>query len=219
MSPYEKTAEFWDQVFEDIETDFDYRESLSIKEMEEGSDWLISDGSSIIDFGSGTGKLLLRCLAKGAERGKGIDISSEAVRTSRELAKDNDVEEKTDFIVGGTETLSTFDDDEFDAGILSNIIDNLEPEDARKVLDAFNRVIKSGGKILLKLNDHLDPEQLDSAEKISENFYREETGLYFWNLKDDEARELLEDNFVIENELKIEFEEDGQVNRLYYLRN
>lgn len=221
MSPYKRTAVFWDQVFQDIDTDFDHRESLSIKEIEEGLDWLVDDGCSMIDYGCGDGKLLLRCIAKGSKVGVGIDISPEGIKRAKELAKTNDVKDQIDLIEGGLETLSAFDEDEFDSGILSNIVDNLLPQDSIALLEEFNRVIKPGGKIFLKLNDHVDPSQLEEweAKKVRDDLYKEESGLFFWNLKDEKVLDLLEKHFKIEKRVDVEFKEESQINRLYYLRN
>ncbi len=221
MSSYERTVEFWDDVFSDHDEDFDYRESLSFEEIEGGLDWLVSNEASVIDFGCGNGKLLMRCLAKGAERGVGLDISPEGIQTAKSIAVSNDIEEKTDFFVGGIVDLKNYQDDRFDAGILSNVLDNLIPKDARKLIDEFQRIIKPGGKIFLKLNDYIEPKKMEEfkAEEISDNFYREESGIYFWNLEDDKIEDIIEKDFSIKDKVQVEFAEEDQSNRLYYIKN
>ncbi|MEF8873871.1 MAG: hypothetical protein V5A88_04270, partial [Candidatus Thermoplasmatota archaeon] len=93
--------------------------------------------------------------------------------------------------------------------------------DAIAVLEEFNRVIKPGGKIFLKLNDYVDPSQLEEweAKKVRDDLYKEESGLFFWNLKDEKVMDLLENNFEIEKRVDVEFKEESQSNRVYYLRN
>ncbi|MBS3781483.1 MAG: class I SAM-dependent methyltransferase [Candidatus Thermoplasmatota archaeon] len=218
---YQQTVDFWDDIFENTEDSFDFEEELPIKEIENCLDWLVDEESSIIDFGCGNGKLLFRCLAKGAKKGTGVDISSRGIKKAEKFAEQNDLEKRSDLFVGAIETLYKLEDNEFDAGILSNIVDNLIPEDAIKLLDEFNRIIKPGGKTLLKLNDYVEPEEMESynAEKIGENLYREEEGIYLWNLKDDDIEELLEKRFIIEKRIDVEFKEHDQINRLFYLKN
>ncbi len=218
---YQQTVGFWDEIFEKTEDTFEFENELPIKEIEECLDWLVDEKSSIIDFGCGNGKLLLRCAAKGAERGVGIDISSEGIKKGVKFAEINGLAGDFNFIADGPDSLSDFEENEFDGGILSNIIDNLLPEDSRKVLEEFHRIIKPNGKIFLKVNDYVDPVQMEEwdAEKIEENLYKEKEGLYLWNLKDEEVRNILKDHFKIVKRVDIEFEEEGQINRLYYLEN
>ncbi|MFW5946686.1 MAG: class I SAM-dependent methyltransferase [Candidatus Natronoplasma sp.] len=221
MSSYQKTVEFWNDIFSKESSDFDHRENFPFEEIEKCLDWLISDGDSVIDFGCGNGKLLMRCLAKGAERGVGIDISPEGIENGKKLAKKNGIDDRTEMLVGDVVDLEKYDDNEFDVGILSNVIDNLTPEDSRRLIEEFKRVIKPGGKIFLKLNDHMESEELEgyNAEKISENFYREESGIYLWNLKDEDVKELLGEDLTIVDKKDVEFEEHDQINRLFYVKN
>ncbi len=218
---YQQTVDFWDGIFGNTEDSFNFENELPIKEIEKCLDWLVKGGSSIIDFGCGNGKLLLRCLAKGAKKGIGIDISSEGIKKAEKFLEENGLEDRIDFIKGGTEVLSTLEDNDFDGGILSNIIDNLIPEDAIEVLDEFGRIIKPDGKIFLKLNDYVEPKEMEAynTEKIDENLYREEEGLYLWNLKEDYIEDILKERFVIERKVEVEFKEHDQINRLFYLRN
>ena len=220
MEAYKETIEFWDDVFHE-EMDFDKDEPISIEEIEDGLRWLAEGSSSLIDFGCGNGKLVLRCSTFGVDRSVGIDISFKAISTAEELARDNDLSEKSFFRTGGISSLSDFEEDEFDGGIISNVLDNLLPDDGRRLLNEYHRIIKPGGKVLLKLNDHIQPETLEGwgAEEISDGFYKEETGLYFWNLTDEDVEMLLSSHFEIQEEVRVEFKEHDQFNRLYYLVN
>ena len=218
---YKETTDFWNDIFENSEKSFDYTEPFQIADIEECLDWLVDENSSIIDFGCGNGKLLLRCLGKGAERAVGIDISPKAIESAKGFAKANNILSRTNLVVGEVNKLSKFKNDEFDAGILSNVVDNLIPEDSIQLLREFNRIIKLEGKIFLKMNDYVDPSQLEewNARKIQDDFYKEESGLYFWNLENEKVISLLEKYFEIEKNTKVEFKEQDQVNRLYYLIN
>lgn len=221
MNGYKETEQFWNEIFDNEKSEKDLSEPISVEKIEEGIKWLSKDSDIIIDFGCGNGSLLLRASYKGKASLVGIDISEKAVNSAENIARDNDLEDRSEFICGGIEKLSQFEENEFDAGILSNVVDNLLPEDARELLSKFHRIIEPDGKILLKLNDYVDPEQLEEwgSEEISDGFYKEETGLYFWNITDEEVDGLLTEYFTIEKRIDIEFKEHEQVNRMYYLRN
>ncbi len=218
---YKETIDFWNDIFEDEGKNFNHTEPFQIFEIEECLDWLVDENPSMIDFGCGNGKLLLRSLAMGAKSAVGIDISPEAIDSAKRFAKANDVLSQADLVVGEVKELSNFENDEFDAGILSNVVDNLIPEDSLLLLEEFSRIIKPGGKIFLKMNDHIEPSQLEewNAQKIREDFYKEESGLYFWNLENEKVERLIGEHFEIEKKVEVEFKEQDQTNRLYYLRN
>lgn len=221
MSKYKETEQFWDGIFSEEKKDKDISEPISIEEIEEGIKWLSEGSDSIIDFGCGNGSLLLRSGYLSEADMVGIDISEEALRAAEKIAEDNHLDQRSEFLSGGVEKLSRFGEDEFDAGILSNVVDNLIPDDARSLLSEFNRIIESDGKLLLKMNDHTEPEQLEEwgSEEISESFYKEDTGLYFWNLTDKEVDQLLSEYFTVDKRIDVEFKEHDQINRMYYLRN
>jgi len=218
---YKDTIDFWSDIFQNSEKSFDYTEPFQIAEIEECLDWLVDENSSLVDFGCGNGKLLMRCLAKGGETALGIDISPKAIESAKELAKDNNLLSRTNWIVGEVKELSKLKKNEFDAGILSNVVDNLIPKDSIQLLEEYSRIIKPGGKIFLKMNDYVDPSRLEewNAKEIEDDFYKEESGLYFWNLEDEKVINLFEEHFKIDKKIEVEFKEHGQVNRLYYLRN
>ncbi|MFW6040309.1 MAG: class I SAM-dependent methyltransferase [Thermoplasmatota archaeon] len=220
MSDYKGTIDFWNGVFKK-EMNYDKGEPIPVEEIEKGLNWLAEKSGPIIDFGCGNGKLVLRSLALGSSKAVGIDISSEAISTADKLAKDNGLTDKTDFIIGGVSSLSNFKENEFDAGIISNVLDNLFPDDAKQLLNHFHRIIRQGGRVLLKLNDYIEPRTLKEwgAKEISDNFYKEDTGLYFWNLTDEEVENLVSEYFDIERNARVNYEEYDQVNRLYYLVN
>ncbi len=221
MNGYKETEQFWNDIFENEKSEKDLSEPISVEKIEEGIKWLSKDSDSIIDFGCGNGSLLLRAGYKRKASLVGIDISEKALNSAENIARDNNLEDRSEFICGGVEKLSRFGEDEFDAGILSNVVDNLIPDDARSLLSEFNRIIESDGKLLLKMNDHTEPEQLEEwgSEEISESFYKEDTGLYFWNLTDKEVDQLLSEYFTVDKRIDVEFKEHDQINRMYYLRN
>jgi hypothetical protein len=107
----------------------------------------------------------------------------------------------------------------FQAGILSNVLNNLLPLDARRVVAHFVRLPVPGGKLLIKLNDWVDPPSMAKreAERLDEDFYLEKEGIYLWNLKDQLAESLWVPFFSIERAVRVHFPEFARWNRLYRL--
>lgn len=217
MSEYDDTEEFWDGVFAQKSHGFDAYEPLPYRWVEEALDWVLLPGSRVLDFGCGNGKVLLRTAAKGAAFIEGIDISSSAIESCKKNTEGLGVPHE--FVKGDVSTLKDIPDSDFHGGILFNVVDNLLPEHSRELLEQFRRILKPDGRLIVKLNDHMEQGELEEmgSKEISHGFYRESTGLYLWNLTDEEARQLLEEYFDIQEETKVYFPEHDAYNRLYYL--
>jgi SAM-dependent methyltransferase len=219
-SRYEASRRYWNEVFMGLTT-FDPRKSLEDPDLETALEWVSLRARSIIDFGCGSGRALLRSLVLGVERGVGIDISDSAISLAKKAARASTLQRRVVFRRGGLTLLSHLPPTSFDSGILFNIGDNLFPEDSILVLNEYRRLIRPGGKILLKLNDFVDPTVLEGeygAIQVTGRLYREKTGLYFWDLDDGEAQALLTQLFTLEEFRRIQLGKSGQSNRLYYLR-
>lgn len=122
-----------------------------------------------------------------------------------------------EFLQGGTERLSTLPDESFDAVILSNILDNLYPDDALAVISNSARLLKHGGRALAKLNNFLTAEQIASWNiRVVEGDLLDD-GLLLWNLPTERWRELLAEKFFLERYGEIEYPEYEQTNRLFLL--
>lgn len=103
------------------------------------------------------------------------------------------------------EKLEATVDQAFDGIILSNIIDNLLPQDTIIVLTETRRILKPGGKVLVKLNPYLTDNQIMgwNIKIIEKNFLDDR--LYLWNQSTEEWTELLEKYFSILNTKKFIF--------------
>ena len=117
------------------------------------------------------------------------------------------------------EELETIADGTFDGVILSNIIDNLFPQDTIKVLTEVKRILKIGGKVLIKLNPFLTDAQIKewNIKIIEMNFL--DDGLYLWNQTTEEWTSLLENYFRILEYKEIYYPEYDQYNRLFLACN
>jgi len=224
MNNYEGTIKFWDERFGKIINEKKYykpNSPLSMIEIEEGLKWLSKDSDSVIDFGCGSGTLLFRSLILGTKNVIGIDISPNAVELANQTSKANEMENRTSFKLGSIELLKKIKTDSLDAGISSNTVDNILPEHAIFVIKELNRILKKDGKLLIKLNDSMPKAVFedDYYQLVSEDFYKEKCGLYFWNLSDSKFKDLISPYFEIIKYIDVPFPNTDYKNRLYFLVN
>lgn len=215
---YADTKNFWDKAFERV-PEYDPNEQLPVPRIETALSWLVSGTESVIDFGCGNGKVLFRCLSKGTSYVYGIDISDTAVKNANEVKESFNYKNKAEFICGGLEKLEKIKDSRFGGAVLFNILDNIIPEDADRLINNIHRITKPEGRILLKLNPYITMEEIKEygLEKISDGFYKDTSGPYLYNLTNEKAEKIFSPYFNIKKYEEIEFK--GNINRIYYLVN
>jgi len=220
MSHYKKTEQYWDDVFEKEKPKILESTKTNHEVLDKALDWLTDQSFSMIDFGCGNGNLL-GVLAKRKDGNYyGIDTAINGVCNARKLFRINAFNKGT-FIHGSVEKLETFEDDFFDAGILSNILDNLKPKDVKTVLSEMHRIIKPGGKLLVKLNAYLKQELIDqyAMQSVEQDVYLETSGLYLFNKPSLYWEDRLEKCFTIEKKEMMTYEGYQLENRIFYLIN
>ncbi len=218
MNGYESTKAYWEQVFEKPRTDDPY-EPLPYPAIEVGLSWLSQDRARVLDFGSGSGRVLLRCLALGAGSAVGIDITQSGVSLGRSIAGRSGLIGRAVFHTGGVERLAELESASFDGAILFNILDNLLPTDAQTVVAEMHRLLIPGGRLLLKLNRYHPPDLLEEEQgciALGDGVYQEPSGLFFWNLSEPRLLELMQENFSLEHQVEVPFPEYHTSNRMYY---
>ena len=214
---YEKVKKKWNEIFKKEEEIQLISKETGIREFDYALDWLSGGVESVLDFGCGNGILLYKIAARGVKKVIGIDISEEGVRIANRLKEVNSVE-KSQFVVGGVESLAKLEDNCVEAIVLSNIIDNLSPNDCRRVLKECKRILKINGKVLVKLNPFITEEQIKEWNiKIIENNFLDD-GLFLWNQTDEEWVETFKEYFAITDNFEIYYKEHDQTNRIYLLR-
>lgn len=222
MDKYDDTISFWNTIFSNGKLKEYTKETRIHEDLEYAIDWILREANNVLDYGCGSGAMLFRCaFHDNINKCTGIDISREAIQLGNETAKFNNLDNTMEFLCGGIDELRNIKDNFFDSVILSNIIDNITPEDAELVVQNISRILKIKGKVLLKVNPYLSQEKLDKegAKLIHNNFYVERDGIYFWNLDTSEWRRFLEKYFEISEYKEIYFEEFNQYNRLFLLTN
>jgi predicted RNA methylase len=102
-------------------------------------------GKTVLDLGCGNGHFAAGCLEAGAARVIGMDIAPQAVELAKELAKRNNIADRTEFYVGNV-TDGSFPEADFTTGF--GLVDWLEPEECRAMLDALR-----GRKVLFSYSE------------------------------------------------------------------
>lgn len=216
MEKYDKCIELWNDIFSKKEVPLPSKKETGNVEFDKGLKWLTTDVSSVLDFGCGNGTALFLCNKYGTSTHIGIDLSSQAIKRAVERSK---MVEKGDFrfICGGIEELKEIEDQSMDSAILSNIIDNLYPDDAICVLEEVRRILKKDGKLLVKLNPLITDDQIVACgiKKISDNLF--DDGMLLWNNTNEEWDSILGSRYSIIDYKEIYYEEYDQINRMYLL--
>lgn len=222
MNTYNDTIAFWDNIFSKQEAR-KHIESLKVnRDLEDAICWLSNESKTILDYGCGSGTMLFKCADyENVCMCVGIDISQKAVELGRKTALLNNLEGKVQFSCGGIKSLEKIEENSFDGVILSNIIDNVIPNDAISIIRNISRIVIPNGKILIKLNPYLKQEQLDEygLKLINNNLYMENEGTYLRNLSTSQWEEIIKQFFIIKEYKEIFFEEFRQYNRIFLLVN
>ena len=216
MNKYDKCIELWDDIFSKEESVLPKKKETGNVEFDKGLAWLTDNTLSVLDFGCGNGTVLFLCNNYGTHTHIGIDLSSQAIKSAIEKSK---MVENGDFqfLCGGIDVLKRIQDESMDSAILSNIIDNLYPDDAISVLEEIKRILKKNGKLLVKLNPFISDEQIEEygIRTISGNLL--DDGKILWNNTNEDWEDILGARFSISKYVEIYYEEYEQINRMYLL--
>ena len=214
---YQHVADSWDAVFQNEAVKIPKTAATGNSEMDKGLDWLCRGVSSILDFGCGSGSLLFYCALRGLEQLIGVDISQAAVAAALKGAGLMKRGQFT-FVSGGVEKLSAMQDASIDAVILSNIVDNLYPQDARILMSEVTRLLKPAGKAFIKLNPYITELQITEwkIRRIEDNVL--DDGLILWNNTTAEWETFFSAYLSKEEFLDVYFREYDQHNRLFLMR-
>lgn len=210
---YRRCVDYWNQIFAEEDPTPPRQADTGNVALNQGLDWLCQGADRLLDFGCGNGVLLLYCALRGAKELWGVDLSPDGIANARLRFQRAELEQ-FHLLQGGVDTLAPLAPDSFDAVLLSNILDNLYPQDALELLAQSRRMLRPGGRILIKLNPWLSPEQIrDWGIQILEGNLLDD-GLLLWNNTDDQWRALIEEHFTIQAFSLLHYPEFDQVNRL-----
>lgn len=213
---YQRTKSKWNEIFSAGIPEAPNSTDTGYAELNSALDWLCGDSATILDFGCGNGTMLCHCALRGTKQLIGIDFSQNGIEQAeikcRELA-----DKKFRFFTGSTEVLKELESESQDGIILSNIIDNIYPQDGILLMEECCRVLKQHGKVFVKLNDYITSEQIIkwNMKEIESNVY--DDGLLLWNQTDEEWIKFFEKYFMIEGRDKIYYPKAEQFNRMFRL--
>lgn len=215
-SKYDKCVKQWNEIFSRINVESSFKLSSGNEALDKELIWICNGTHSILDFGCGNGSMLFLCAMNGSKFNIGIDLSETATEYARQKAEKMPSAEFI-FIAGSIEKLKKFEDTSVDAVILSNIIDNLYPEDAEVLISEIERILKVNGKVLVKLNPYITMEQIKewNIKIIKDNLL--DDGLILWNNTTEQWGNFLESKFIIDHFTEIYYPEHEQFNRVFGL--
>lgn len=219
---YSKAVKFWDSIFEQEQQKLDEKPSaapiseLKPPELQSAMEWLSEGSDCLLDYGCGNGMLSYHCASFGVAEVFGIDISEHAVCCANALFSHTNI--AYDFKVGAIDILKQMRDESVDGIILSNILDNLYPQDAMQVIGEGARILKPHGKVFVKLNDFISDERIIewNIKQIEGNFY--DDGLFLWNNTDEQWRIIFSECFDVMAQEKIYYQAHHQYNRTFRLK-
>ena len=214
---YGKMIAYWDTIFDKEEISIPVNSKIGIDKLDKALDWLCEDSNSIIDFGCGNGRLCFSAAMRGVKHLLGIDLSERAINKaliSAMLIPDQEIR----FEHGDVYDLQSVESQSFDGAIMSNVIDNLYPDDAEKVLFEIARILKPFGKVFLKVNSWLTPEEIkvNQIEVLEGDLL--DDGLLLLNKTTEEWKTIFGRYFIVENFEELYYPEFDQTNRIFYLK-
>lgn len=213
---YEKAIREWNKIFAAKSGDLPSKPKTGVEEFDAGLEWLSTGSDRILDFGCGDGTLLFMCALLGTQFHVGIDLSKKAIDKAN-LRKEKFNFGVFDFINGGVEELMAIRDASMDGMILSNILDNLFPQDVQIVVRETHRLLKVNGKVLVKLNPYITEKQIEDWQiKIIQEDLLDD-GFILFNKNTSTWHDILTRHFSINTYKEIFYEEQQQTNRLFLL--
>lgn len=155
----EKIIATWDEIYQKQPISIPNNKDIGNDVLNKSLDWLCDSTEAVLYFGCGSGTVLFYCALRGVTNLKGIDISEQAILKAKKRAAKMSFG-GYDFICGDRTLLSRFTDSSIDGVILFNILDNLPPEEALRVLQEVHRLLKDNGKVIIKVNPFLTKKQI-----------------------------------------------------------
>lgn len=205
-SRYDRCIRQYDEIFAAEAANVPSAASTGNAALDAGLDWLTEGAQSVLDFGCGNGVALFFCALRGTRRHVGIDLSRRGIENALMRAEKMPCGEYA-FTLGGVETLEKIADRSFDSLLLMNILDNLYPDDARTALRHAARVLKPGGRALIKLNPYRTEKQIRewNLRVIEGNLF--DDGMLLWNNTDAAWRRIIRETLRVVEKREVYFPE------------
>ncbi|WP_051931731.1 class I SAM-dependent methyltransferase [Clostridium sp. KNHs214] len=213
---YDKCLNKWNNIFSKEVPKTLIKSGSGNNALDKGIEWICNGTTNVLDFGCGNGTMIFLCAINGTKYNVGIDLSEKGIESAQIRSKQM-IKGEFHFVQGSIDALKNIDNSSFDAVILSNIIDNLYPDDAEALIREVERVLKDNGKVLVKLNPYITREQIIEwdIKVIKDNLL--DDGLILLNNTTDEWKNFFEREFNIIQYEEIYYPEYNQTNRMFWL--
>ncbi|MBB2183466.1 class I SAM-dependent methyltransferase [Lachnospiraceae bacterium MD1] len=168
VKEYDNEKAFWNQQYNEcIPVDL-RRLTLTVEPTFDACLGIFGEKTKrVCDFGCGTGDILFQYAQYYPDHcGVGIDESETGISFANQTAKLSNYHNYR-FMVGNIDTLSEFQDGEFDGIILSNVLDVMPEKISNETVKELNRILKDHGYWFIKVNPFY------SSEEINELNYKE----------------------------------------------
>ncbi|OPJ58234.1 class I SAM-dependent methyltransferase [Clostridium oryzae] len=146
---YDKCINEWNDIFSKEVPNAPTKSTSGNEVFDKGIKWICTGTKKIIDFGCGNGTALFLCAINGTQYNIGIDLSEKGIESAKKRAEQM-LKGEFHFVQGSIDILKNIDDSYVDAVILSNIIDNLYPDDTEVLINEVEHWCSENGKHCLK---------------------------------------------------------------------
>lgn len=221
MKSYDREVNFWNEVYSEVEPTDLRKITLQV---EPGFDGCLKEFGGktrrVLDFGCGTGDILFQYMQSFPEHeGVGIDEAEKGIAFAKKTAGLSGYR-KVHFFTGDSQTLSYFEDGEFDGIILSNVLDVMPEQVDEKVLEKLNRVLAPGGHWFIKLNPYYMAKTLRELdyEKKDGHLYEEDGVLRLHQETTNHWKKVFEQYGTIERYMEFVYPWQEGLNRLFLVK-
>jgi ubiquinone/menaquinone biosynthesis C-methylase UbiE len=168
MKEYDNEKAFWDREYSESVPEDLRNLKLTVEPTFDACLRLFGEKTKrVCDFGCGTGDILFQYAQYYPDHsGIGIDESETGILFANQTAKLSNYRNYR-FMAGNIDSLSGFNDEEFDGIILSNVLDVMPEKISDETVHALNRLLKDKGYWFIKVNPFY------SNNEIKEMNYKE----------------------------------------------
>lgn len=167
--------DFWNQAYKELKPMTLEKSDFSVEDdFAEALKYLGDNALEVLEIGVGSGRGIFACQALGTKvkHLTGIDPSPHVVEFLRGTCDLSNINNVT-VLQEDHLYLESLPTDSVDGIIVSNVLDVLEEDISKYIINQINRILKPGGNFVLKINFYLTKEIIErtKAEEIRPNVY------------------------------------------------
>lgn len=221
MKAYEKEKDLWNDIFADYKPADLNTMRLSVEPTFDACLQIFADKTRrVLDFGCGTGDILFQYAQCGKDKkGVGIDEAEKGIAFACATARLSGYHQ-LHFLTGDENLLASFEEEEFDGIILSNVLDVMPDKIAHETIEKLNRILKKGGYWFIKLNPYYSNKELQELDykRMGFHLYEEDGVLRLRQESTKHWEKALDKLGEIERYLEFPYPWQTGMNRLFLVR-